>query len=306
LPNGPNLVIARERRHAMSVGAGFYLLHYASSRAPDHVPTVRVTPSPAADKNIMLLPLPGRPGDSLSAPGECILIRAEQPGSLELTVCASRPNGSLEAEVRLERIAAAETGAGHDSAAAMPLSAEAQPELDLLAHVSRRGDVPFKQGAWICGPDRPMAIEGLEIRWPGKPADVDLRYGVVIGGRDRPILEQCEVGRFAGTRGQAAPLLGVTLALCGPRARDYELRADALFHGSAAMSKSGSDIAFYGPTGREPLVGFRLSVVKTRIEPEIVQPPIKARAVAMKQVGRVRVYRPGTGPAPKNKRAVRA
>lgn len=306
MANAPSPVIARERRHAMIVGAGFYLLRYASSRASDHVPTIRVTLSPSEGKGITLLPVPGRSGNSLTAPGECILIRAEQPGALELTVGASAPNGSLEAEVRLERIAAAETGARQDSTDAPPLSAEAQPELELLAHVSWRGDVPFKQGAWICGPDRPMAIEGLEIRWPDKPADVDLRYGVIIGRRDRPVLEQRQTGRFAGTRGQAAPLLGVTLALSGPRAREYELRADALFHGSAAMSKSGSDIAFYGPTGREPLVGFRLSVVKTRIEPEVVQPPVKARAVAMKQVGRVRVYRPGAGPAPKNKRAVRA
>jgi hypothetical protein len=253
------------------------------------------------------MPVPGRSGDTLTAPGECILVRAERSGALELTVCASRPNGSLEAEVKLERIATAESGAAASaSKSTVRASVVSMPALQILAHVSRRGDVEARQGSWICGPDSPLAIEGLEIRWPDKPSGVELRYGVIVGRRNRPVLEERETGQFAGTRGQAAPLLGVTLALSGARASHYELRADALFQGAAVMSKTGREIAFYGSTGREPLVGFRLSILQTQENPELTQPPIKAGAVAIKQVGRVRVYRPGTGPAPKTRRAVRA
>jgi hypothetical protein len=310
---GPISTIARERNHTMMVGSGVFLLRYVSSSVPENFPTIRVKASAKESAGISLLPVPGHPSGGLVSPGECMVIRAERPGALDLTVCASKPNGSLEAEVRLERIAASEPAAPHQApakataqAASAPSAASSAGGLEVLAHVARRGDVMFPQGAWICGPDAPMTIEGLEIRWPGKPAGVGLRYGVIIGRRNRPVLEEKDVGEFAGTRGEAAPLLGVTLALTGACAREHELCADALFLGSAPVSKSGSEIAFYGPTGREPLVGLRLSILNKRIDPEVVRPPAKPRAVAVKQVGRVRVYRPGSGPAPKSRRAVRA
>lgn len=281
----------------MIVGSGLYLLRYVSTRAPEGFPIVRVKPSPTDGSGISLQPFPGHTSDDLVTPGECILIRAEHPGALDLTVSSARPNGSLEAEVRLERIVSSDNGLSERHSHSV-VNESVKPDVKILAHVAHRGDCLVGQGEWIGGPDLPMAIEGFEIRWPNKPADVDLRYAAATGKLARNRMPEKSVGQFAGTRGKATPLLGLSLALRGPRAADYEIRAEALFLGSQAERKSGSDILFSGPTGREPLVGLRLSVVKTSNLPKLAQPAATPEAVVMRQVGRVRVYRPALVPTP--------
>jgi hypothetical protein len=228
------------------------------------------------------------------------LIRAERPGALDLTVCATQPDGSLDAEVRLERIASSELEKTDAAATETARPAVTSPELELLAHVARRGDVTAQRGEWICGPDSPAAIEGLEVRWPNKPADVELHYTLTVGQDHRQRLMEKTSGQFAGTRGKALPIVGITLALSGAAAAAYELCGDALFENSPVMSKSGLEIAFSGPTGREPLVGLRLGLA-TRKDPKLVAEADNKQAVAVKQIGRVRVYRPGAVPPPRGK-----
>jgi hypothetical protein len=297
----------RERNHTMIVGSGLYVLRYVSTIAADDAPLIRVRPSPRDTRGISLFSVPGGSNDSLTSPGECILVRAEKPGALDLTVSSTRPNGSLDAEMRLERIASSDEAVSNRLPGQTRRSAgsASQPDVELLAHVSRRGDVVCEQGEWICGPDLPMAIEGLEIRWPNKPSGVNLRYTVTVGP-NRQRLQEAVVGQFAGNRGKAAPIVGLTLALSGPGATDYELRTDALFLGAQIASKNGSQITFAGPTGREPLVGFRMAVVKARNRTEFAQEMATQESVVMKQTGRVRVYRPASVPAPRINGSARA
>jgi hypothetical protein len=279
----------------MIVGSGLYLLRYVSTRAASGCPIVRARPSSTDGRGISIQPLPGRATADLASPGECVLIRAENSGALDVTVFSADPNGSLEAEVRLERIVTSEN-AKSERVSQAPVLASAKPALQVLAHVAHRGDCVVGHGSWICGPDLPMSIEGIAIRWPNKPANVELRYAAISEKSPRGRAQEKSAGEFAGTRGKAAPLLGLSLALSGPQAADYELRAEALFLGSSVERKSGSQIMLSGPTGREPLVGFKLSIVPTRNLPAPAQPAVTGEAVAMKQVGRVRVYRPASAP----------
>jgi hypothetical protein len=295
LINAANKLGVRERSHTMIVGSGLYLLRYVSTRAAGEAPIVRVKPSRTDGRGITIQPLPGRVSDDLASPGECILIRAERSGALDIAVTSATPDGSLEAEVRLERIVTSENAASERVTHA-PVSASSEPDVAILAHVAHRGDCVVEQGEWIGGPDLPMAIEGLEIRWPNKPANVDLRYAAITEKSPRNRAQARAAGQFAGTRGRATPLLGLRLALGGPQSSDYELRAEALFLGASVDRKSGDEILLSGPTGREPLVGFRLSIVPTRNLPAPARPATAAEAVAMKQVGRVRVYRPASAP----------
>jgi hypothetical protein len=278
----------------MIVGEGSYLLRYVSAGAANHPPVVRVKSSPKDGKGISLVPVTDDLGRGLRSPGDYLLVHAKRSGAIDLTVSASRPNGSLEAEVRLERIAAVEEPQkkAAPKASVKVAAREIEPEVEILAHVSHRGDLVSGQGEWICGPDCPMPIEGIEIRWPNKPAGVSLGYEVAAGVRRRERSHELQVGQFAGSRGEASPLVGIKLRLTGPNAAHYELVAEALFLGSQVDSRSGQEIFFAGSTGREPLVGLRLSIATRRHSSRTDDMARNLGPVIMKQVGDVRVYRP--------------
>ena len=284
----------------MVLEAGLYLLRYQSTHASDDPPFIEVQPSDVDLGGISLLAGPGALPDRLTSPGVYILVQAEHAGALNLTVCARQPGGSVDAEVRLERIVTAThqddsvLPPSHDATSSRPQQGgSSTDELEILAHVSHRGDTVSGHGEWICGPDLPMPIEGFEIRWPNKPEGVELSYSGMSGRRNQHRREM-RPGQFAGTRGKSAPLLGLTLGLKGARARNYELRCDAMFLGSPVISKHGSELTFSGPTGREPLVGFRLSVAAIRNDHTRVRTKTNREWVSVNQVGKVRVYRPAS------------
>ncbi len=99
-----------------------------------------------------------------------------------------------------------------------------EPEIEVLAHVSHRGDVLFAQGEWICGPDSPMPIEGVEIRWPNKPAGVSLNYEVAAGVRKRERSRELQVGAVCRQPRAASPLVGIKLRLTGAECRALRAR----------------------------------------------------------------------------------
>ena len=286
-------LIAREQRsHTLIVGIGLYILRYASAETANDCPFVTVTPSPRDGRGISLISVPGGSDTDLAAPGDCMVVKAEHPGALDLTVSATRTFGSLEAELRLERIECARTVPAAHSLPRTSQTADlgSVREVSILAHVSRRGDVVCGQGEWVCGPDHPLPIEGLEIQWLNKPPQVDIRYTVAVNhSKQKRVLER-GIGQFAGTRGKAAPIVGLGFALSGPDASDYEMRVDALFLGAPITSKSGSELTFSGPTGREPMVGLRLAVLVAENHRDRVSRTTQPKSI--KPWGQVRVYRP--------------
>lgn len=287
----------KERHHAMIVGRGLYLLRYVSAQGDRDCPSIAVNQRPVND-HITLMAAPGRSETHLEMPGDCMVVRAEAPGSLSLIAASDSPDGSIDAEVRLERIFnATETQSVVRPVAAKPEPAAIKsPAISVLAHVSRRGDVLADAGEWICGPDMPLPIEGLEVRWPQMPDDVELAYSVVSGrvaGK-----RTAGAGNFAGTRGKATSLTGLELSLIGHASRDYELAGEALFLGAAIVTQRGRKLSFAGPSGREPLVGLRLEVV--RAEPKLVSKTKPATAAYARPAGKVRIYRsiPGAAASP--------
>jgi hypothetical protein len=128
----------------------------------------------------------------------------------------------------------------------------------VLGHLARRGDVLVEIGEWLGGPEFPTPIEGVEIRWPGMPDGLDLDYTVTVGGNAMRKLQRCKVNEFAGTRGHAAPIVGLAIALRGDLASAHQVKVECFFLGEQMISKSGQKVILSGPTGREPLVGLRL------------------------------------------------
>ena len=277
----------------MIVGTGLYVLRYVSAATPDNCPFVTVNPPSERGHGISFMSMPGRPGDGLAAPGDCLVVRAERPGSLNLQISTLDPYVSLDAELRLERIVTSDATT-QNAQAAQPARRNASsenPDVGVLAHVSRRGDVTSDAGEWICGPDLPMPIEGIAIDWSNKPSDVDLRYSVAVSRSHQRRVLGGAAGEFAGTRGKAMRIVGLDMALTGPGAADYTLRVEALFLGAPGASRSGRDIAFAGPNGREPLVGVRIAIVANN-EPKVIPHLAASNPKPKKQRGQVRVYRP--------------
>lgn len=291
-----------ERRHSLNVETGVYFLRYVLSRSPGVPPIVNVAPAPADTMSVSLVSVPGSPDDCLAAPGDYMIVRAQRRAAITLIVRPSAPGGSLDAEVRLERLTAVSPHVAAPVVRVPPpvlrpvedssRPLRAAPDIQILAHVAHRGDILVKQGEWICGPDLPVAIEGLEIRWPNKPAGLQLTYSV-RGAPEATQARERQVGEFAGTRGRASPLVGLQLFLRGDETARHEIHCDALFLGSQVISRRGSIVTLVGPRGVEPLVGLRLSVGTIDTERSVVSwatvPKVESETVN----GRVHVYRSG-------------
>ena len=65
-------------------------------------------------------------------------------------------------------------------------------------------------------------------------------------------------GAFAGSRGESRPFSGVRLRLTGDQAHHFILNAEAVFLGSAIMSKRGREVECVSQAGRDPLWVFAL------------------------------------------------
>ena len=237
----------------------------------------------------------------MSAPGEALVVRAARSGNLSVRMSASLPGGSNHAHLVLERISAT----APQAALAVPRARPFATDIELLAHVARRGDVVSQGGEWICGPDLPMAIEGVEVRWPGKPHDIDIVVsgGHLVQGRNRS-LQTVSSGVFFGSRGRAAPITSLSLAIVGSSASAYLLDCQALFLGAQVLGKSGIAIDLAGPTRLEPLVGLRLTLKPAKTRPAEISPEPTRLPIAMPEPlrsnpvyqlagssGRVRVFR---------------
>jgi hypothetical protein len=253
------------------ISEGLFLLRYVSSKAGLNAPTVSVMAP--VDPGIDVI-APADEGPRLVAPGDGLVVRATRGALLNLSVTPIQRNGSCDAELVLERVSTSirqEMPLPASDELARRVAASGTNQIEVLAHVARRGDIVVRSGEWICGPQLPMAIEGLEIRWANRRQDLDIISRATVNARGLRTLAEQPIGCFLGTRGRAAPITALTLNLVGSAAVDFLLNCDALFFGQHVISTSGRACILSGPTGREALVGLRLSVVAA-VEQKAQQP----------------------------------
>jgi hypothetical protein len=210
-------------------------------------------------------------------------VRASKPGQLLVEVVPVGNDGSTAATVQIETLSQGEVATNRrESTAEVDFA-----HLRLLGHVAGSGDVHARADEWIAGPGAPARIEGLLIDWLGKPDDLDIRYSVKLARPHAASGRITELGGYAGTRGLALPIVSVAVELTGPGASDFQLSAEAAFLGAPLTRMSGKQVAISGPTGREPLVGFRLRLDETSMP---LQPKL-APVTKAKSSGRVRIFR---------------
>jgi hypothetical protein len=255
---------ALEREATVNVDRGLYLLRYASGAASGVSPVAVARPAPGSEPFIEVISAPGIVSGFLSRPGECVVVRAERGGVLSVKIMRSIVGASLDASFRLEPIgaegSASTVAANVGPAVALPFAAvDGAAKFTILAHVSRRGDIEVGAGEWVAGPQAPAAIEGMQIR-ASSPSGPRIELQALVATNPPRWLDWAPAGVFAGTRGRFLSLAGLRVRLVGDEARRFVLSADALFLGSAIVSRRGREIELVGGAGGDPLVGLRLDL----------------------------------------------
>ncbi len=271
----------------VDVQRGLMLVRYATAEDERRPPKVAVVVNPKDERNVELVLNPDHKEAVLWQPGSCLVVRATRPGKLMVEVIATEDGGSTAATVKIETLAQGEASSPRKDQKKRNRQPNEMAGLCLVGHIAGIGDVQSGPDEWIAGPDAPARIEGFSIEWPDKPADLDIRYSVRLARSHDVSGRMMGLGDFAGTRGRALPIVGVTLELAGAGATRFQLSAEAAFLSAPLKRSIGRQLDMSGPTGREPLVGFRLRVEEINIPLQPTQRPI-ART---KPSGRVRVFR---------------
>jgi hypothetical protein len=234
------------------VSAGLSVLKYISAQESVAPPLVRVSWRNARGR-ANFIAAPGQTKDVLRAPGTALVLVAEVESELTIRIVRDAVSKSAEIELQLELLTPAKSS--H-----VPEKHGEASGILVVGHLARRGDVIVENGEWLGGPEFPAPIEGIEIRWPEIPAGLELKYSVIVGGNTLRKLRPCKVNEFSGTKGRAAPIVGLTIALGGKMAQSYRLKADCIFLGEQMTNQSGQKLSLAGPTGKEPLLGLRLAI----------------------------------------------
>jgi len=274
----------------VDIDRGLFVLRYAQGAVIGASPIALLRAASGCEPFVQIMSAPGLVNGFLAAPGDCAVIRAEQPARLALRIKGQGPEGSLDASFRVEAIPGA---AGLGALPENDADAAGNSSFKLVAHVARRGDVAVDPGAWVAGPDAPAAIEAVGVRGL-LPPGVEIEIQPLIGTNPPRWLDWAPSGAFVGTRGRALPLVGLRLRLVGEQAESCDLSVDALFLGAPIMNRRGREMELIGPGGNDPLVGLRLGLVEGRERKEpAAEEPVAAEAALkeLRKENRIRVFR---------------
>jgi len=280
---------------------GLYVLRYVSATDSTVPPVFEISVAEEQRSAVTLIPFPGERAGLLSLPGDFLVVRALTRSFIKVRARPRVRNGSIAGELRLENLetsAAGWSSAQPDRIVPPVPSPERpgatpaleRPQLRVLAHLSRTGDVSVGDGEWVGGPQMRRSMEGFAVSWLNKPADVDIICAAELGGSVRTVAPKAKDG-FVGTRGRAVPLVSVNFQLTGSAADDFYIVADGLFSDASLVSKRGKKVSLSGPTGTEALVGLRLSV---EARGQIVGAPVRqsrAGGTAVLGSSRAKVFR---------------
>ncbi|CEJ10280.1 hypothetical protein BN1110_00551 [bacterium YEK0313] len=272
---------AGSERRDLRIPRGVVIVRYAASKSGRAAPSLVL--SVPHGSGAELIDLAERAEQTLPKPGTATVIRAQRDTVVSLEVVPVQPGGSLDAEIHIERMVVSAVEPERAPLAAAPaapalVSADALTDFQILAHVSRRGDILAGNGEWICGPQVPMSIEGIELRLGRLSPDLDIMMSGSSRSRAPVAFPVSPAGTFIGTRGRAAPLTTLSFSLIGRAAPAFQLSVDALFLASPIVSRLGNAIELSGPTGNEPLVGLRLAL-RAAGQPGVQAPTMQPGAV---------------------------
>jgi hypothetical protein len=283
-----------EQRKIATIDRGLFLVRYTAAEDELRPPKVKVVVGPQQESDVLLILHPDHEDAVLWQPGSCLVVMATSPGEIVVEVSPTRRDGSSAATVQVEPLTQGE--------AASPVESGVKPtagggDIRVLGHVAGIGDVLANADTWLAGPTAPSRIEGFAVEWLAKPNDLNVRYSVKTARPQANSGRMMDLGSYAGTRGRALPIVGLVLELSGPGALRYQLAAEAIFLGSPRLRATGKRVTLSGPTGREPLVGFRLRLDEVNARPQPVPSAAPVPVRSGRSSGRVRVVQSRAQPA---------
>jgi hypothetical protein len=289
-----------ERISSILVERGLYVLRYDSCADTMAPPTAFIKKAEGCEATLQIISAPGSIQGELPAPGSCLVVIAEAPGALHISMRRQRSQGLFDATLRLELLTSGDFRKkmseprlpdGRDSVVSArgqgSVRAQDFASFFIMGHVAHRGDVEVAPGDWIAGPDSPSPLEGLEIR-NADSVSVSIETQALLGGRPPKWSDWASPNSFVGTRGQRLPIVGLRFRLRGPDADQYQLNAEALFLGAPIMTQRGRQIELKSAAGSDPLVGLCLAL--TRENAGQVKTPDGEPATQTRQP-RVRIFR---------------
>lgn len=264
---------------------GLYLVRYDVAADQARPPVITVLAEGRA-RDIEIITEPGGENAELARPGDALVVRVEAAAGIRVEMSSTR---ATDASVQIERLgnvpappARRATRRAANEAAPADVARTADEfvraaggfarrgdgtALEVVGHLARRGDVPAASGEWLGGPGDPVQIEGVLLSWPASSAE--LRYAVKVGGRTPRSIGPVGQGEFVGTKGRALGLTEVTIEIEGEGSE--EIAVEALFHSGKGnpvpVASKGRQVSVSGPTGREILVGLKVTVAAAKARP---------------------------------------
>lgn len=269
---------------------GLYVVTYHGAEDKNAPPKIVVSAMPGSEGDVEFILHPDETTPVLWQPGTTLIVRTALPASINVRVHPSIYGGSQAATVQIEPLS---QGVDPASSSTMPRSSSRELDLTsfrLLGHVAGRGDVVVGPNEWVAGPGSPSRIEGVMLTWPGQPRDLNLRYAVKTMEARSSQVDLVTTGTFSGTRGKALPITSLLLEMTGSSAGNVHFLAEAIFLNSPTLRATGQRILLSGPTGREPMVGLRITIEGLGATDPIVTSRSQLTIPPM-TTGRVRVFR---------------
>lgn len=257
---------------------GMYIFRYASKTTAEKAVFIALQQAPLGKGLIDFFPAEGVSKNMLTKLGDCIIGRVKNGVTTVLITEYHLANVEVDpVDLRIDRIDTsaaimrnftAPTSTPQINTANAPVVAPSA-QLKLLGHIQARGDISVTQ-QWLGEAQATARLEGFLIDWANRPDGVDIVYtSTVAGAGPSPKVPS---GHYSGTRGKGAALVAVGFTLTGPNSRSYQLSGEVAFAG-AGTQQIVADQMLFGPTGKEALVGIKLSISP---HPEINAPRYKS------------------------------
>ncbi|OUI89126.1 hypothetical protein HK11_02485 [Acetobacter sp. DmW_043] len=260
----------------MTLQTGLFCVYSTPGQQPPSasgLPGVRISQPPVKNTaNVEILTFDSE--GWMSTVNGAALIRVHQ-GPAQVMVTIYQEDGSPHEAPRLQvvqlsaqsdasaapLVASAATKGQAAKGAVVSQEAEAsvkQDEVEIGAHIQRRGDVAARLGEWMGKPGSRAWIEGFGVAPASLIAPADIEYQAVLGkGWLSPWVAG---GQYCGSRGMALPILGLRVRLKGQAAKKFECRITATFTDGTEIGPVSGDEPVEAAS-LAPLEAFLLEII---------------------------------------------
>jgi GT2 family glycosyltransferase/glycosyltransferase involved in cell wall biosynthesis len=205
-----------------------------------------------------------------------LLVMKVKAGPTLVILTSVRSEGMAPLEITVERLdnrqrkARAPAPAAAAAAPPAPLALQAPAALgaapkqalpiEVMAHISNRGDVAFADGYWAGAPAEGLPIEAFQIRAREGIAPKDLEYkALTASGVETPWVSS---GEFCGTRGAGLPLVGFAVRTKGDGGEEFDCEYRGAFRSGKIVGPVTNGAPCRSTEREDPLVAVQLTIVR--------------------------------------------